>query len=108
MDEPESAGGSNLGPQPTEYLLAAVASCFTLALSHAARKRDVVLEHLAVDATGTYDGPSFTSIRIDARIGCPEDQLEALMKSAERVCYVTNTLRGGVELVFSGELHEGS
>lgn len=102
-DEPESVpGGTNLGPQPTELLLAAVSSCFTLALAHAARKRSVHLDHLAVDATGYYDGPSFKSIRIAAVLGCPGDQVAGLMRSAERVCYVTNTLRGGPELVFEG------
>lgn len=103
VDEPESVpGGTGLGPQPTELLLAAVSSCFTLALSHAARKRSIELDHLSVDATGYYDGPSFRSIRIAASLGCDPDEVEGLMRSAERVCYVTNTLRGGAELIFEG------
>ena len=58
-DEPESvAGGTGTGPQPTELLLAAVASCFTLALAYSARKRDVALSDLHLDVTGTYDGPA--------------------------------------------------
>lgn len=102
-DEPISVpGGTNQGPQPTELLLAAVASCFSLALAHSARKRSVELDHLSVDATGYYDGPSFRAIRIAASIGCQPDQVDGLMRSAERVCYVTNTLRGGVELIFEG------
>jgi putative redox protein len=102
-DEPESVpGGTNRGPQPTELLLAAVSSCFTLALAHAARKRSIELDHLSVDATGYYDGPSFKAIKIAASLGCPADQIDGLMRSAERVCYVTNTLRGGPELIFEG------
>ncbi|MET0836003.1 MAG: hypothetical protein ABWY97_04415, partial [Thermoleophilaceae bacterium] len=32
VDEPESAGGGNLGMMPTEVFLASVASCYCLAL----------------------------------------------------------------------------
>lgn len=104
VDEPVSAGGSNLGPQPTDLLLASVASCFALALGFAARKRSIELTSLNVDATGEYDGPGFRSIRVLARIGCPQEELKRLLTTAERVCYVTNTLRGGVELSIEGEL----
>ncbi len=31
-DEPESAGGQNLGPSPMEYLEAAIASCSTITM----------------------------------------------------------------------------
>lgn len=100
VDEPESvSGGTNTGPQPTDLLLASVASCFTLALGWAARKRSIELTHLVVDATGVYDGPSFREIRIDARLDCPAEAVDRLVASAERVCYVTNTIRGGVDLV---------
>jgi putative redox protein len=102
VDEPVSVGGTDMGPQPTELLLASVASCFTLALSFSARKRSIVLDHLDVSVTGTYDGPRFRAIRIDATIGCAPDEVPGLMSAAERVCYVTNTLRGGPELEFVG------
>ena len=59
VDEPVSVGGTNEGPQPTELLLAALSSCFTLAVAHAARKRGIELSHLGVEVTGTYDGPRF-------------------------------------------------
>jgi putative redox protein len=95
VDEPETVpGGTGTGPQPTEYLLAAVASCFTLALAYSARKRGVELAgDLYVDATGTYDGPRFSAIRITVRTSAPGGaDLQKLIKAAERVCYVTRTL----------------
>ena len=85
-----------------ELLLAAVSSCFAMALSHAARKRSVEIDGLVVEATGYYEGPSFSAIRVTAVVGCDESQLAGLMSSAERFCYVTNTLRGGVDLTFEG------
>ncbi|MEJ2885237.1 OsmC family protein [Actinomycetospora aeridis] len=95
VDEPPSAGGTGLGPQPTELLLGAVASCFTLALAHTAAKRGIDLRGLTVDATGTYDGPRFTAIDIAVHAEAPAgEELERLATVASRVCYVTNTLRG--------------
>ena len=56
VDEPESAGGTGTGPMPTEYLLAAMASCYALALAWAAAKRGVTLPGLAVTATDDSNG----------------------------------------------------
>ena len=101
VDEPASAGGTGQGPQPTELFLASIASCFTLALSHSATKRGVELRGLRVDATGTYDGPRFTALRVTVHAEAPRgEELERLITVAERVCYVTNTLRLGPEIEF--------
>lgn len=106
VDEPESvAGGTGLGPQPTELLLAAVASCFTIAMAFVARKRDVELAGLHVDVTGVYDGPRFSDLRIAVRTERPAGaELDRLVAAAERVCYVTRTLaRGPGIVVVAGE-----
>jgi putative redox protein len=102
VDEPESVpGGTDTGPQPTELLLAAVASCFSLALAHSAGKRGMPLRDLHVDATGTYDGPRFAAIEITVRAAEPSgEQLSGLIEAAQRVCYVTRTLAGSPELTF--------
>lgn len=104
VDEPESVGGTDQGPQPTELFLASVASCFTLALSWSAAKRGIEPSSIEVDTTGVYDGPRFSTVRITARVGGlePED-VATLVKAAERVCYVTNTLRRAPEIEISWE-----
>jgi uncharacterized OsmC-like protein len=98
VDEPVRVGGTDLGPQPTDLFLASVASCFLMALSHSARKREIELTGLSVDVTGTYDGQRFSAIHVRAHVGVPQAELNQLVRAAERVCYVTNTLRAGVEL----------
>jgi putative redox protein len=99
-DEPESVGGTGSGPQPTELLLASIASCFTLALAYSARKRSIELaDDLTVDVTGTYDGPQFSGFRIVVRSSAPTGvELEKLAESAKRVCYVTRTLANSPEI----------
>jgi putative redox protein len=98
-DEPESIGGTNTGPRPTELLLASIASCFTLSLAYSARKRDLELSDVEVDVVGRLDGPQFVSFRIEVRASSPTgDELAKLAESAKRVCYVTRTLAAGPEI----------
>jgi len=92
VDEPENAGGTGTGPMPTEYLLAAMASCYALALRWSAGKRGVDLADLAVTATGTYDGPRFRRLVLDVVTSAPAEVVGPLIQPALRVCYVSNTI----------------
>lgn len=93
VDEPPTAGGSGTGPQPTDLFLASVASCFLLAIVYAAGKAGIELPGLEVQATGTYAGLSFVRVDLAVSSAIPAKLLEPLVPVAERVCYVTNTLR---------------
>ena len=92
VDEPPGAGGTGTGPMPTEYLLAAMASCYALALKWAAGKRGITVPGLTVTATGTYDGPRFSLLQLRVSSQLPAEQIERLVKPALRACYVSNTL----------------
>ena len=98
VDEPESVGGTDLGPEPTSLLLASVASCFTVAIAYCARKQSVELRQLRVSVTGVYEGPKFKSIAIDSQLDCEADKIAPIVKAAERVCYVTNTLKSSPDI----------
>ena len=93
-DEPESvAGGTDTGPTPTELFLASLATCFTMALAHIARKRRVELPaDLSVSAIGDYAGPGFGALRVEVRSSHPEAELRQLLGWAAQICYVSNTL----------------
>lgn len=92
VDEPPGSGGTGTGPMPTEYLLAAMASCYTLALNWAAQKRGITVPGLAVTATGTYDGPRFSRLQLTVTCDAPPELVEPLLQPALRVCYVSNTI----------------
>ena len=98
VDEPAESGGTDTGPQPTDLLLASLSSCLTLAFVYAARKRDLELPGLRVVATGIYDGPRFVRIALVVESDGARSVLEALAPAAERMCYVSNTLRRSPEL----------
>lgn len=99
VDEPETHGGAGSGPQPTDLLLASVASCIALSVAFVARKRGVELPDLDVSVVGTYQGLEFERIAASISSGTPREVLEGLVSEAERVCYVSNTLRRRPELV---------
>ena len=103
VDEPESSGGTDRGQQPTDILLASVASCFALAMAHVARKSGIELPDLRVVATGTYDGPRFSAVAISLASTAARPAMEQLIPQAERVCYVTNTLDQPPEITISIE-----
>jgi putative redox protein len=92
VDEPTSAGGTGLGPMPTDLLLASLSSCYALALAWAARKRGFELPDLEVTATGTYEGPRFATLEITVTTSLDAEQVRPLLEPASRVCYVSNTL----------------
>jgi putative redox protein len=105
VDEPESAGGTGTAPQPTDLLLVSVASCFTLALVHSAVKRAIPLSSLGVDVVGDYVGSRFAALHISVDVAGPNtEELATLLDAAQRVCYVTNTLRAGVEVDVVGSV----
>ena len=103
VDEPESSGGTDRGPQPTDVLLASVASCFAIAMAHVARKSGIELPDLGVVVTGTYDGPRFSAIAISLASTATRPAMEELIPQAQRVCYVTNTLDRPPEITISVE-----
>ena len=93
VDEPVTVnGGTGTGPQPTDYFMASIASCYALALAWAARKQRLVLPDLTVRATGTYDGPSFRHVLLTVTTTLPRADLEPLLEPARRYCYVSNTI----------------
>jgi organic hydroperoxide reductase OsmC/OhrA len=94
VDEPESVGGTGLAPAPTDLFLASVASCFTLALVHSARTRSIDLTSVRVRVVGHYSGLRFGAIHLLVDVVGPAPaELGRLVEAAERVCYVSNTLR---------------
>ncbi len=55
IDEPKERGGTNLGPSPTETLLAALASCTNVVTHRLAEKNGVVIEAMNVDVEALFD-----------------------------------------------------
>ncbi len=100
-DEPPGAGGTDTGPTPTELLLSALASCFAMAVAHAARKRELELADLVVHVDGEYDGARFGRLRVEVQSSHARGELDDLVRMAKRYCYISNTLARPPELEYA-------
>ncbi len=94
VDEPATAQGTDTGSTPTELFLASLGSCFALAIHHVATKRGIDIRGIEIEATGTYEGPSFRALALDVAIDAEldEDRIAGLIERAKAVCYISNTL----------------
>jgi putative redox protein len=99
-DETPQYGGEDTGPMPTEFLLAGVASCMCLAISHVARKRRIPLQNLTVSAEAEKDMKEFRFHRIDLLVQAdlPQEALDDLVERSKGYCFVSNTLIHGCEV----------
>ena len=94
VDEAREFGGEDTGPMPTELLVAALASCFCLAMAWAAGKRRVAMEDLRIDvrAHRAGDEPRHGSYDLWVHSSTPAAELAPVVELAKRFCWVTNTL----------------
>jgi uncharacterized OsmC-like protein len=104
VDEPAERGGVDKGPNPLAYFLAGAASCLMNQYATDAIYRNVKLVSFEITARGHFDrrmGGAFSDIVYDLRISSPatKDEILALAKEAEEMCYAHQTLKkGGVKM----------
>ena len=61
-DEPYELGGSNVFPNPQEYLLAALNACMTVGYAAQCAIRGITLKHLEIETKGEIDLRGFLGI----------------------------------------------
>jgi putative redox protein len=96
VDRPVAKGGADKGPLGGEYMVVALAGCFTSHLLAAIRAREAAVSNVKVAATGTLDGTPerFTSFTLTVSADCEDgDVLRKVTEIAERACQVVNTLK---------------
>ncbi|WP_215142905.1 OsmC family protein [Exiguobacterium qingdaonense] len=59
VDEPERLGGTNMGPNPLEYLLGALSSCTTIMIAYVAQDLSFEYEGVEFGTEGTLDPRGF-------------------------------------------------
>ena len=111
VDEPVERGGTNLGPTPTETLIAALIACTNVIGNKCAQKHGVQVKAMAIDAEATFDRRGvqlieeievpFPKIRLNISLTTPaSDAQVALMKSdLRKFCPLAKVIRAaGTEI----------
>jgi len=105
-----AVGGDHDGPNPGDYLCAALAGCFDTTLRIIADRYAAKLDELCVSAKAHVDVRGTLCISPDVEVGfsridlrveiaassIPEPQLRMLVSATEHCCVVLRTLQGGV------------
>jgi putative redox protein len=98
VDEPEDAGGEDLGPSPQELLAAALASCTAVTMEMYAQRKGWDTSGLAVDcryAPAERGCPTKFELVLKMPPHLDEEQIERLQVIAAK-CPVHRTLEGEV------------
>ena len=108
IDEPVEKGGTDVGMNPTELLLASIASCLTLTLSIYAEAMGVKADNIEIDVEGDLDSagmkgsprvrPGYQNIRtkISVETNVPEDVFQQVVDLALLRCPVEDSVKKGV------------
>ena len=111
VDQNKGMGGSDNGPRPSEYVLAALAACHEVTYRLYADAMDIPLEEVSVSVTGYSDARGFfgldDSVRagfshitgeINVRSSATDSELEQLRQTVNHHCPVLDDLRHPVSV----------
>lgn len=118
LDEPPwSAIGEDRAPCPIDYLITGVAGCQLEVLTHCLERSHVEEYTIDVDVEATLDTPGdpdvgipdpetnrIASVDIELAVDTTqeyEDRVDRCLDIAERVCIVTRSVRGGIDVPIS-------
>ncbi|ATY85115.1 peroxiredoxin [Kyrpidia spormannii] len=107
IDEPAVLGGTDLGPNPVELVLAALGGCLNVLITSLAPRHGVEVRGVEIRVEGDLDPdgfqekqpnvrPGFQEIRYQVHVESPSapELVRELLAHVERVCPVKDTLRG--------------
>jgi putative redox protein len=111
IDEPKERDGTNMGPTPTETMVAALIACTNVISHKCAKKHGVEFKAMTIDADSTLDRRGtqlleeievpFPKIRlvVDVTTDASEADLEKVKADLHRFCPISKVVRNsGTEL----------
>src|SRR5699024_11094642 len=113
LDEPTALGGTDQGPNPVEFMLAALMGCMNVVVHVVAKERGIEIRSLEATARGTLDPSRFlgkptqeragySQIDVELEIDSDADdaQLEEIVRHAEQRCPVSDNLLAPTAVTF--------
>ena len=105
VSEPVGLGGDNSGPNPFQYLIGAFEGCIAVVIEAVARERDLTINAVDIDVSGTLDlrgfegvegvSPHFQSVTGSVTVTAllDTDQFTELVDETERRCPIYNLIK---------------
>jgi putative redox protein len=105
IDEPKEREGTNMGPTPTETMVAALIACTNVISNKCAKKRGVEIKAMTIDAESTLDRRGtqlleeievpFPKIRlvINVTTDATEADMEKVKADLHRFCPISKVIR---------------
>jgi pyruvate/2-oxoglutarate dehydrogenase complex dihydrolipoamide acyltransferase (E2) component/uncharacterized OsmC-like protein len=97
LDEPVEDGGTDRGPTPVDTFVGALLSCMTLSFKAAARRRKVRITKMEGSAQANPGRIKTITMKLDAWSPDPAENVQALLDTAKRGCYVSGVLKPEID-----------
>lgn len=108
-DQPTAMGGNGLKPNPNNYCLFGLASCFAATIAMIASMENIILKKLFVTAHGNMDSSaSFglsdnplvegVKLKVDINADISDDKVKELLRLAEERCPGVYCIKNPIEL----------
>jgi uncharacterized OsmC-like protein len=81
VDEPESLGGEDSGPNPVEYLLAGYAGCLNVVFNLVAKELDIQINKLEINVSGDINPERFLGVSSEERAGFKSILVDAKLET---------------------------
>ena len=111
IDEPTERGGTNLGPTPTDTVIAALVGCTNVIGHKCAKKLGVDIGHLSIDAICDFDRRGVTleeeievpfqalKLKVVSDGSASDEELQAVAVEVEKYCPLSKLfVNAGTEL----------
>ncbi|TMI18799.1 OsmC family protein [Candidatus Bathyarchaeota archaeon] len=110
--EPESIGGTGMGPTPTDYFIASIGFCENVIFVRKASLAGLSVDSLETTVTGSWDrrglfeidnvAPYFTGITVETKVSTrdPVERVIQVARETHRRCPVHATLARATDLTF--------
>lgn len=111
IDEPENLGGTNAGPNPVEYILAALAGCLNVVGHLVAKEMGFTVNGISIDIEGVLDPAKFMGKPTQERAGysnihvtlkpdtqADKETLETWIKNVESRCPVSDNITNATDV----------
>ena len=112
IDEPESMGGTNMGPSPIQVLLMSLAGCINITGHQVALQRGMKLNGMKITIDGNLNPCTFIGCSYEERAGfqtinlkvepnfegVTKEEINSWLKETEERCPVTDNIKGSTTI----------